>query len=66
MGQLDQMTAAVREAELTLEAADAAATKMARLLVGRLRRVSSPYILRLLKKELSAYNMKTRNWKGVA
>ena len=63
MNQFDQMQAAVSEAETTLKAADSVATKIAGLLVGRLRRVSSAWVLRALKKELANYNMTTSEWK---
>lgn len=60
---IDQMNAAVDEAKATLQRADSVADKLARLLIGRLRKVSSPWVLRTLKKELANYNMRTSEWK---
>jgi len=60
---IDQMNAAVDEAKATLQRADSLADKLARLLIGRLRRVSSPWVLWTLKKELADYNMRTSKWR---
>lgn len=60
---LSDMERAVDEANATLSRADMLADKLARLLIGRLKRVSSGYVLRALKKELANYNMHTGDWK---
>lgn len=60
---LNNMEIAVEDAKRTMDAADEIATKLARLLIGRMRRVDSGYALRALKKELADYNMKTGAWK---
>jgi len=57
------MLDAVNEAEQTLHAADSVADKMARLLVGRLRKVRSAWVLKALKRELADFNMHTQEWK---
>lgn len=65
----DEVRAAVRAAELAQRAADQAALDMAKLLVGRLRSVSSnnlyseTRILVALKRELRDFNSVTRQWK---
>ncbi|MFA6051530.1 MAG: hypothetical protein WC762_02965 [Methylobacter sp.] len=61
--KFDQMLDAVNEAEQTLHAADSVADKMARLLVGRLRKVRSAWVLKALKRELADFNMHTQEWK---
>ena len=63
MNAFDQMDQAVREAEVVLSAGDKMADKIARFLIGRLRRVTSGYVLRHLKTELRDYNMHTGEWK---
>jgi hypothetical protein len=57
----DEMRAAYKEAEIQVQAADAVADDMARMLKGRLRRVSK-YTLCSLKKELEGFNRKTGLW----
>lgn len=59
----DEIRHAVSEANQQLRAADEVATDMARLLDGRLRRVSSTYILSRLKEQLRDFNMHTGKWK---
>lgn len=54
---------AVREAEQTFNLVDRFADKMARLLIGRLRRVDSTWVLKELKKELSDFNRHTGSWR---
>lgn len=60
---LTDMERAVNDANATLSRADTLADQLARLLIGRLKRVSSGYVLRSLKKELADYNMHTGAWK---
>lgn len=60
---LDEICRAVSEAKQQLRVADEVATDLARLLDGRLRRVSSPYILSRLKEQLRDFNMHTGKWK---
>ena len=52
---------AVKDARLTMRAADGAANDMAILLIGRLHHVG-PYALKDLKRELAQYNMHTERW----
>lgn len=59
----EEMNAAIKEAERTICAMDAVAERIAGLLVGRLRKVHSGYVLRCLKKELANYDMTTGRWK---
>jgi len=58
----DDMSEAVRDANNTFRLADIAADRVARLLVGRLRRVSQADLYEL-KRELKNYNMKTGEWR---
>lgn len=62
MNKFDEMREAVREAQLTLQAADDSAAAMARMLVGRLRFAGAD-TLRKLKKELRQFDMVTGEWK---
>lgn len=56
------MRKAVEEAEQTMRAADNCANDMAKVLQGRLRKVSD-WNLKKLKAELKNYNMHTGRWK---
>lgn len=58
------METALAEAERTLNICDSVATKLARLLVGRLRKVSSGHVLKQLKAELSNFDSRTCRWKS--
>ena len=62
MNKFDQMREAVAEAKNTMQAADAVADSMARMLTGRLSKVNS-YTLTQLKKELRDFNMHTGTWR---
>lgn len=63
-----EMQNAIDDAENTLRLADSATTKTAKMLVGRLRKVTDSYqgrkTLSKLKKELSQYNARTGEWKN--
>ena len=61
--QFEDMAHAVSDAEQTLSLADSFAEKMARMLMGRLRKIGSMYVLRSLKQELRDFNMTTGEWK---
>lgn len=61
--QFEDMAYAVSDAEQTLSLADRFAEKMARMLMGRLRKIGSMYVLRSLKQELRDFNMTTGEWK---
>ena len=65
--KLSEMDAAIQEAETELRRADMCATKMAKILVGRLRHVAKNSYwddtLIKLKRELTNYNAHTRQWK---
>jgi hypothetical protein len=63
MNPFDETRRAVDLAEQQIRATDRIATDMARLLVGRLRKVDAPWILKDLKRELANYNMQTGEWK---
>lgn len=58
----DEIRRAVSEANQQLRAADDVATDLARLLDGRLRNVSSTYLLSRLKQQLRDFNMHTGKW----
>jgi len=62
-----EMQEAVSDAEKTLRFADIATKNIARMLVGRLRKVGNSYhetdILISLKRELKSFNSTTRTWK---
>lgn len=62
MNVFDEMTQAMDEAALRMRAADDVADRMAKMLIGRLRRVNSGYALANLKRELRDFNMQTRTW----
>lgn len=62
MSAYDQMREAVMQAQATMRAADNVADDMARILRGRLRKVSTWHLKRL-KKELSQFNAHTGTWK---
>jgi hypothetical protein len=57
-----EMRKAVEEAEQALRAADNVANDIAKVLHGRLRKVST-WHLKKLKAELKNYNMHTGRWK---
>lgn len=59
----DEIRRAVNDASTQLRAADEVATDMARLLDGRLRRVTSTYALARLKAQLRDFNIHTGKWK---
>jgi hypothetical protein len=59
----DDVRTAVEQAQFQLEAADSVATNMAKLLVGRLRRVNRHNALAALKRDLQDYNIQTGKWK---
>jgi hypothetical protein len=63
MNRFSEFKDAVRQAELDLACADSLSTDMARMIAGRLRKVS-PYWLRRLKYELRDFNIQTCKWKG--
>lgn len=60
--KLTDMENAIEEAETILRRADMTASKMARLLTGRLRKVNT-WILKDLKRELKDFNAHTGEWK---
>jgi len=59
---ISEMDAAISEAKATLSRADMVATQLARLLLGRTRKVESSWILNDLKKELRDWHI-GRGWK---
>ena len=59
---IEEMRAAVEAAEAEIRRANVVATEMARVLVGRLRHVRSPWVLEKLKRELRDFNMQTGTW----
>jgi hypothetical protein len=58
----DEMRAAFMEAEETVRSADAIINAMARMLCGRLGKVSPGY-LKSIKRELKDFNIQTGRWK---
>ena len=59
----NEMQMAIEDAERTLYQADRAAGVIAHLMIGRLRKVGSQWVLVALKKELKNYNMQTGQWR---
>jgi hypothetical protein len=57
------MEQAVDAARADLNRVDRLASSLARLLVGRLRKVESSYVLKQLKTELRDFNAHTGSWK---
>jgi hypothetical protein len=60
---LQEIEQAVDAARADLNQVDRMATSLARLLVGRLRRVESSYLLARIKTELRDFNAHTGRWK---
>lgn len=60
---VNEMETALDEAQRTLSGADRVAGSMARMLVGRLRRVNYGWVLSDLKRELRDYNTHTGTWR---
>lgn len=59
----DDMRDAIKDAEITLRAADNVAYDLARMLVGRLRKCGR-YHLASLKRELHEFDSRTGKWKS--
>lgn len=59
---LDDMNRALTHAKDQLRCADALAYKLANMLVGRLRKVDSGWLLAQLKRELKGFNSHTKKW----
>ncbi len=60
----DDIEKGIREARDALSLADTFVSRMAGMIVGRLRKANvSLYILKQLKKELESFNMHTGRWK---
>jgi len=59
----NEMIESIEDAEHTLRCADALTNKIAKLLIGRLRKVTGYNILRSLKRELKNYNAHSGEWK---
>ena len=59
---IHEMQRAVADAKNTLSNADSQAEDMARILIGRLKKVNNAYILSMLKKELRSWNIHTGLW----
>jgi len=60
---IQELAQALNEAEQTFQAADTAASRIARLLKGRMRRIESNSLLSAIKRELKDYNIQTGRWK---
>lgn len=60
--KIDEMISAVEEAQAIIRRSEQIKNRMASFLVGRLRGISH-YTLESLKRELTKYNTKTREWK---
>lgn len=58
----DQIHEAIEQAKIVNRTCDRQAEKLAQLLDGRLRHVTS-WTLKSLKKQLENYNMRTGKWK---
>lgn len=61
--KLSEMQQAMDDAAAVFSRADMCADQMARMLKGRLRKVSSRWILKAMKSELASYNAHTGQWK---
>lgn len=59
----EEAEAALRATERTLNVLDSFASTLARLLMGRLRKVNSGTALKALKAELANYDSRTGKWK---
>lgn len=59
----EEAEAALRATEKTLNVLDSFASTLARLLMGRLRKVNSGTALKALKAELANYDSRTGKWK---
>lgn len=60
----DEMNAAVNQARSTISLADEFVGRMARLILGRLRRANvAPHVLNELKRELQSWDMHRKCWK---
>ena len=57
----DEFSKSINQAEFTMSLADRWASKLAHLLVGRLRQVDG-YTLTKLKRELKQFNATTKRW----
>ena len=60
---LYEINSSINDARRTIENADESTERMCRLIIGRLKHVNSPYLLKQIKKELRDYNMHTGEWK---
>lgn len=63
MNVFDEMRTALDEAQARFRAADDAADRIARMLIGRLSKVNSVSALSSLKRELRDFNIHTGKWK---
>lgn len=59
----EEAEAALRATEKTLNVLDNFAGTLARLLMGRLRKVNSGSVLKALKAELANYDSRSGKWK---
>lgn len=66
MNTFDDMDNAVRDAEQTLRVADLLVNRIAKMMVGRLRKVDRYGVLSALKRELQDYNARTQTWRDQA
>lgn len=60
----DEMISGVESAEQTTRLFDSMINRFAKLLVGRLRKVTAYGVLKALKKELQEFNAATDEWKN--
>lgn len=60
---VDDIIAAIGEAQGVLRRADNMAAKFAHLLVGRVRKVDDGYLLAQLKRELNDFDARSKRWK---
>lgn len=59
----DDILTGVEDAEQTSRLFDRMLNRLAKLLVGRLRRIEGYGVLKALKRELQDYNAATETWK---
>jgi hypothetical protein len=60
----DDFAKAFNEARNTLAYADAVSNDLARMLLGRMRKVDIPWLLTALKRELQDWDMHRKTWKS--
>ncbi len=63
MNKYDMFQESIHEARATMKQSDDWANRFVQVIIGRLRNVSHTYLCKL-KKELTQYDARTRQWKS--